>query len=199
MARVAGQLVGGELAVRHPRQSAILPRVEAARQVVHVLVAELAQRARRQQRARARSALQDDRRLVVGDLLLDAQFQEAARDSRSPAGYGPGAIRRSRGRRAAPCQAFPASGAPRRYRSDLICARASSRIFFDVLAITLDRARLRNLVLRLHYLSSITARAENNHHFRPCRSLRGLSRRAFDAIRASSERNRARAAHGHAV
>ena len=42
MARVAGDLVLGELAVRHPRQPAIFPRVEAAGQVVQVLVAQLA-------------------------------------------------------------------------------------------------------------------------------------------------------------
>ena len=80
MARVAGQLVGGERAIRDPRQPAILPRAEAARHVVHVLVAELAQRARRQQRARARRALQNHRRLVVRNLLFDSKLEESARN-----------------------------------------------------------------------------------------------------------------------
>jgi hypothetical protein len=81
MTRVAGQLVGRELAVCRPRQAAVLPRVEAASQIVQVLIAHLAQRSRRQQRARARGTLQDDRRLVVGHFLLDPQFEEAAGDA----------------------------------------------------------------------------------------------------------------------
>ncbi len=62
-----------------------LPGREAARQRGDVLVAQLAEGPRRQGRPGAARAIQDDLRRLLGDLLLDAQLQEAAGN---PAGAG---------------------------------------------------------------------------------------------------------------
>jgi hypothetical protein len=61
-----------------------LPRREAAGHRLHLGVAELAQRACGQGRARAARAVQDHRLVAIGYGLFDAQLQIPARDPRGP-------------------------------------------------------------------------------------------------------------------
>src|SRR6185369_12872531 len=80
MPAVADLLLARELLVLLDRQALVLPAAEAALHGDDVRVAELLENPAREQRARAAGAIGDDRRRLVGHLLLDLHLEEAARD-----------------------------------------------------------------------------------------------------------------------
>src|SRR5690349_544213 len=81
MTRIARYLLRRERALSGEGQPAILPSVKSAGQIVHILITQLAQRSRCEQRTGAGSALEDHGRLVVGHLFFDPQFEKTARNS----------------------------------------------------------------------------------------------------------------------
>jgi hypothetical protein len=91
VARVAALLIGAQRDRLLPRQAGALPSGEPAGERAHVAVAELVEAARRERRARATRAVDDDRRLAIGHRALDALLEEAARDVH---GAGDDALRR---------------------------------------------------------------------------------------------------------
>src|SRR5262249_19053172 len=75
--RVAALLVGAQRDRLLPGQPRALPAGETARERRHVGVAELAEAARREHRARAARAVDDDRRVAIGYVALDAKLEKA--------------------------------------------------------------------------------------------------------------------------
>ena len=80
VARVAAALVGRERARGLDREAVPLPVREAAGEGGDVLVAELLQRLRRERRARAAGAVDDELARAVGDEAFDPRLEVAARD-----------------------------------------------------------------------------------------------------------------------
>ena len=80
VAAVANFLVAGQHLRDLDRQAGALPAAEAADQRLDVFVAHFLHVAGRQRRAHAASAVEDDGRLALEGILLDAQLQKAARD-----------------------------------------------------------------------------------------------------------------------
>src|SRR5882724_3346034 len=80
MAVVAVALLGGEDGRRDPRSALVLPTSEATGHRDHVVVAEILERLGRERAARSAGAIDDDRRVAVGELVLDLALEMPARN-----------------------------------------------------------------------------------------------------------------------
>src|SRR5207248_698258 len=84
MAAIAAPLRIGEPERDLHRKAGALPRTVPAGEAPHLRVAHLLQRPRREEAASSAGAIEDHVGIAVRDCLLDAQFQETARDLARP-------------------------------------------------------------------------------------------------------------------